>query len=782
MGRRLGQLAGILAFVLMIGRLGRLFLTGRTEPQWQLILLASAFLGAVGWWLLSQLTQRLWLKLVIFVTGGTLLALRIIAPETLVAGILPTGDTLAATWEQLDIAFRIVQSGVPPVGARPGLLAALAGTMWAIGALFTWGTTGGPYAAMFLPSLVMYLQFAVFDRIEGGVFWMIGTSLVLGLSVVSLALERREETGRARDSEGRPLARRSAALAGIMAVALGVGSLFIATNASAVVSEYGTAPWRGSGSGGYGSGQGGFTADRLVDLQQRVISRSNTPVFEMTLGAGAPPPGQIYTRMETLDEWVDTGWTRSDTRLTRFEEGRALANEFDIFQGPSYRFVSNVRIQNLRSEIAPTAGVPVNIHPPPDETDGRLPNEFQVLSDSALYTAPILQDGDAYTVETIHADRTSGLGALATGEDGQLTPMFAAAAEGGDFPYEPQVVEDPVVGPSNLGFYTEYPANLPVSIRNLARAQTARASSDFEKAFLLEAFFQGGEDGFVYDDQVSTGTGSLVLEDWLTDSTSQNYRTGYCEQFAAAMALMARTIDLPSRVVWGFTPGEVEIQDNGDEKVVVRDRNAHAWVEIWLEPFGWTMFDPTPRAAQTDYAQQPPSITAGFDVDEYLPEGITTDPDLALPEGNFNLGGELDFTDPQTEATSGGGTPWWILGIVVLVPLLAAIPVFKMVRRRRRLARIRQGDITAAWDEIVDRLSDLGEPISAAQTPLELARSTDDALIPLATSYASTVYGGRSGQARDSDLYGAEWWLDRTYDTPRKVKAAFSLRSLFKRD
>ena len=205
----------------------------------------------------------------------------------------------------------------------------------------------------------------------------------------------------------------------------------------------------------------------------------------MTLGAGAPPPGQIYTRMETLDEWVDSGWTRSDTRLTRFEEGRALANEFDIFQGPSYRFVSNVRIQNLRSEIVPTAGVPVNIHPPPDESDGRQPNEFQVLSDSALYTAPILQDGDTYTVETIHADRTSALGALATGEDGQLTSMFAAAAVGGDFPYEPQVVEDPVVAPSNLGFYTEYPANLPLSIRNLARSQVARASSDFEKAFLL---------------------------------------------------------------------------------------------------------------------------------------------------------------------------------------------------------------------------------------------------------------------------------------------------------
>lgn len=780
MGRRLGQLAGLLAFVLMLGRLGRLLLTGRTEPQWQLILLASAFLGAVGWWLLSQLTQRVWLRLTIFIAGGLLLIFRISAPETLIAGIVPTAETLAVTADQMSVAFRILQSGVPPVAARPGLLAILSASMWAIGALFTWGTTGGPYAAMFLPSLVMYLQFAVYDRIEGGIFWMVGVTIVLGLSVTSLALERRDETGRARDSEGRPLARRSVGLAAVTAVALGVGALVVADNASAVVSEYGTAPWRGSGGAGYGSGDGGFSADRLVDLQQRVITRSNIPVFEMTLGAGAPPASQVYTRMETLDEWTGESWTRSDTSLSRFEIGRALANEADVFQGPSFRFVTNVRIVGLRSEVVPTPGLPVDLHLPPD--GGRQPNEFQVLSDSALYTTPTLRDDDVYTVETIHADRTAALGALATGEDGQLTRMFAAAAEAGDFPYEPAQIDEPAVAPSNLAFYTELPANTPLSIQNLARSQTARASSDFEKAFLLEAFFRGGEDRFVYDDQVSTGTSALVLENWLTDPTSQNFRTGYCEQFAAGMAVMARSIELPSRVVWGFTPGEVEIQGNGAEKVVIRDRNAHAWVEVWLEPFGWTAFDPTPRSDQSTYPEQPPSITDGFDVEAHLPEAITSDPDLVDPEGDFNLGGELEFTDSQTASGGGGGTMWWLLGLLTLIPVVAAIPIIKVMRRRRRLTKVREGDITAAWDEIIDRLSDLGEPVSPSQTPIELARNTDDALVPLAISYASTVYGGRSGQARDSDLYGAEWWIDRSYDRPAKFKAAFSLKSLFKRD
>jgi hypothetical protein len=113
---------------------------------------------------------------------------------------------------------------------------------------------------------------------------------------------------------------------------------------------------------------------------------------------------------------------------------------------------------------------------------------------------------------------------------------------------------------------------------------------------------------------------------------------------------------------------------------------------------------------------------------------------------------------------------------------LGAIPMAKRIRRRRRVARVRAGDITAAWDEIVDRLTDLGEPVSPSMTPMELARSTDHALIPLAVSYSSTVYGGRTGQARESDLSGVEWWIERTYEGSRRAKAALSLRSLRPRE
>jgi transglutaminase-like putative cysteine protease len=779
MGLRFGQLAGVAAFALMMGRLGKLFQTGPGEPQWNIILAASAFLGGVAWWLLGQMTSRRWVKMTVFIAAGFLLVTRISSPETLYGGFLPTTSTFAAMADQLGVAFVIIRSGVPPVAANEGLLAILAATMWAIGALFTWGSTGGPYAAVFVPSLVMYLQFAVFDRIEAGLGWMLASGVVLVLGIVSIALERRGESGRARDTAGRPLGRRSMNLAAAMALLLAAGAIFVADSASGVVDEFGNAPWRG-GSGAYGSGGGSGTPDRLVDLRQTLLRLSDEPVFEATLGAGAPPANEIYWRVETLDTWDGDTWKRSDTTFDRYEPGQGLANEHDVYQGPTYDFYQRVRILDLRTEVAPTAGVPVEVTEV-GESGGRDPSEFNVLSDSALVVTPELVRGDQYEVRTLLADRSQDLGILATGSDGELTAMFQAAADAGDFPYEPGTAPE-AVAPPDLDRYLEYPDSTPANIRTRARGLTVDAASDFERAWILQSWFRDSGE-FVYSLNVTTGHDSLVLEDWLTDATSINYRTGYCEQFAAAMAVMARTLEIPSRVVWGYTSGNVEPQEDGTEKVVVRDRNAHAWVELWLEPFGWVQFDPTPRSEQEPgFTEQPLSITAGLVPEAYLPENPETPP-VGVPDAGAGfLEPGLEFADEEVATPGDAGPRWWLIGLAVGVPLVIALPVYKWVRRRRRLARVREGDITAAWDEIVDRLTDLGVDVSPSLTPIEVARSTDSALVPLAVSYASTIYGGRTGQARDSDLYGAEWWIDRTYDAPARARAAMSIRSLMRRD
>jgi transglutaminase-like putative cysteine protease len=777
-GRRLGQLAAFIAFVLMIGRLGRLLASGPDQPQWNLILVAATFLGAIAWWLLGQVTNRTGVKVGMFALGGILLAFRITTPDTLALGILPTGSSIGVMGDELAEAFRIIQSGVPPVPANPGLLAILAIVMWVMGSLFTWGSTDGPYTALFLPPLVMYFQFAVFDRGQAGMGWMGVSGLVLGMAAVSMALERRGETGRARDESGRAMPRRSLDLAAVTAVFLSIGAIALASNASTWINEYGNAPWRQGGAGGYGDGPGGSSFDGLVDLRQRILDLSDEPVFVASLGSGAPPLDGVYWRMETLDTFDNESWDRSNRSYERFQPGLPLANEYDAYQGTTYDFLANIRIENLVSSVAPTAGVPVDILDPPTEGEGRPPIHFNALPDSAIVATPELRRDDSYQVRTIYPASDADLGVLATGPDGQLTPMFANAAEAGDFPYEPGSGE-PATQPPDLELFLELPGSIPSGIESRARSLTADASSDFERAFVLQDWFRESGD-FVYTTDVSTGHDSLRLDDWLNDNTSQNYRRGYCEQFAAAMAVMARTLEIPSRVVWGFTPGEV-VEIDGEPNIIVRERNAHAWVELWMEPYGWVQFDPTPRREATGFTEQPESITAGLDPSEYLPTEDTPG-SVSQPSIPGEAGEAPDFVDDAPLPLTAGGARWWLLGLLAMIPLAGAIPLVKRVRRRRRLHRIREGDVTAAWDEIVDRLADLGEPFSPALTPLEAARATDPALLPLAVSYAAAIYGGRERQARESDFFGAELWLDSHYDTGAKARAAMSVRSLFKQD
>jgi transglutaminase-like putative cysteine protease len=776
MGRRLGQLTGLFLFVLAMARLSRLFETAPDQQPWQLILLATALLGGIAWWLLSQLISSRSLMLAIFGLGAILLALRITAPETMTMGFIPTGLTPPELGEELGIAWRVIRSGIPPVDPHPGIVAILAVVMWVVGALFTWGSTGGPYAALFLPSLVLYLQFAVFDRIEAGPGWMVLASIGLAGAIVSLAMERRAETGRARDTDGRPLARRSAVWAAVMASVLGIASIAVAGSAADVINEYGNAPWRQGDGLGPGPGTG-VSYDGLVELRQRVVNQSALPVFTARFAEGTPGDLRPYWRMDTLDTFDGVEWSRSETTSRRYEPGAAIVDEANLYLGTTREILQTIQIQALNSVIVPTAGTPIEIQDPADNVQSpRFAQEFYSVGGVSLAVAGGLSQTDQYQVRTTAIDRTADLGVLATDEDGELSPMFAAAAADGSFPHEPVPFDGEATELADRDRYLDLPERTPPGIFARARSVTAGRATDFEAAWMLQSWFRDSG-AFIYSTNVSTGHDALSLDDWLNDPDSENFRTGYCEQFAAAMAVLARALDIPSRVVWGFTPGTVD--ENG--VITVRDTNAHAWVELWIEPYGWYPFDPTPRAEQTGFQGQPPSLTAELDPAEYLDAPVdnpTTNP--TAPVTNPGLIEELN-TDPVPIST-GGISPWWLVAMAALVILVAAIPVTKRIRRRRRLARVREGDITAAWDEIIDRLTDLGVDVSPSMTPLELARNTDHALLPLALSYSSTVYGGRVGQATEPDLVGAEWWLERNFEGTERALAAFSLRSLTRRD
>jgi hypothetical protein len=188
---------------------------------------------------------------------------------------------------------------------------------------------------------------------------------------------------------------------------------------------------------------------------------------------------------------------------------------------------------------------------------------------------------------------------------------------------------------------------------------------------------------------------------------------------------------------------------------------------------GWVRFDPTPRGDEIN-----PSTTGlleedlDFTIAEYLPlvEPITFDPadsaNLLDPRLADEETSPFPFIgaggDTQTGGLSVPGWLVWLLPVlIVFAVLFGAIPFFKWIRRQRRMRRLESGDISAAWEDITHRLSDLGEPINPAWTPREVAHDYDSAMVPLAVVYGKSVYGD-GAEPSAHDVEAATSSLDHT--------------------
>lgn len=131
--------------------------------------------------------------------------------------------------------------------------------------------------------------------------------------------------------------------------------------------------------------------------------------------------------------------------------------------------------------------------------------------------------------------------------------------------------------------YLRLPDKIDPRIPGLAQKVSAAATNNYDRAFALQLYLRNN---FGYSLNPPAIQPSDPVGSFLFDS-----KTGYCEYFAAAMALMARTQGIPSRVVNGFQTGSFN-KLGGD--FVVRARDAHSWVEIYFPGYGWIPFDPTP--------------------------------------------------------------------------------------------------------------------------------------------------------------------------------------------
>lgn len=777
MARRLGGLIGAAAVLLALARLTRLLQPQVDGPPWELVLGAAAVLGAVVTW--TAIAYRLGTAWIVALgTGGALLAaIRVTAPSTLLFGVVPTSSTIGEVGTELGYAIELIRFGAAPVLPVAGLVGILAIVFWALGGLAAAGAARSNTALAALPGLAFYLQLATLDRRPPGWGWLVAFLAVSAATLAAIGPGSDPRSGRVRDPDGLLLPRRSRTTQG---VALGLVALVAASTTSVfagTVPESGVLAWRsqsGLGSGLYG---GGTSINPFVGLQQQLVDLGDDPVFYARLSESAPPNEDLYWTLLTLELFDGENWRTSQQEFSK-AGGTRWEREDLAFQGPTVPVGARIQIAGYRDQVLPVLYSPVSL-----SSDVELISEsFRVREDGSVSIDVTTRPGWEYQI-TANVPQPD-LAQLAS-VGGELSPIFREASDRGDFAADPR---PPVFTPrpDDIDRYLELPDGVPLDVRKLTREVTADGVTRFEDALLLESWFRDtGE--FTYSVDVSTGHSTLDLGEWLLDPESRNYRTGYCEQFATAMGVMARTIGIPSRVVLGFTPGEVQRQSDGSEIVVVRERNAHAWVELWMDGQGWVRFDPTPRGDGAN-----PSLSEaglGFDPRRYIP--APEEPDLG-PGNTPNFGERLDIgpevlagADDPGAVLAGDETPFrmpaWVWWLLALIAAGSVIPGTKYVRYRRRIARIRTGDVTAAWEEIVDRLTDLGVGIDPSLTPTEIARRHDQALVPLASMYSARVYGGRRRGDGRAAYAAAISSIDRRYQPGHRASSWFVPTSLRRR-
>ncbi|SDI05530.1 transglutaminaseTgpA domain-containing protein [Nonomuraea jiangxiensis] len=286
--------------------------------------------------------------------------------------------------------------------------------------------------------------------------------------------------------------------------------------------------------------------------------------------------------------------------------------------------------------------------------------------------------------------------------------------------------------------YLDLPRNLPEDIRDLAFRETNDGTTKYQKAVLLQKFFTGGS--FTYDLRTQGHSNSALRDFLLYD------RVGYCEQFAASMAVLARLVGIPSRVAIGYTGG-TKVGDHW----TVGTNDSHSWPELYFEGVGWLPFEPTPsgtmgqgsarvppyslpRPEPTGTSATPTPGASSSAADESADPGARQNPRALDREGLIPTG-----TVPVDESMPLIGKIGIGAGALVLLLLIPA--GVRLITRNRRVRALGwkvtepadeltarmvsdrvNSSVAAAWAELDDALYDYGMARQPSETPRALAR------------------------------------------------------------
>jgi transglutaminase-like putative cysteine protease len=673
--------------------------------------------------------------------------------------LLPTPTSIRQLFDAAGQGFHEASIYAPPVPELRGMLLLAAGGIGITALLTDWiAVRLGSAALAGLPLLLLFMEPFTLSIGRG----FLGTTTAFAFGVGGyLALLSSEGKDRIREWEHQDPSARDAPDTRPLAAAgrrVGFASVVLALFLPLVIpglhvtrlfgGQPGIGGHAGSGSGsGGGAGVGfpGVDTQPSQQLTQELTGRLSD-VLVYTTNQTSPDYLQLYV----LDQLTDSG--------------------FQMFSQPE-------SLAHVTTALPAAPGLTNRAYTTPVSTTIRIANDVGADDLGALPvpypTVSIRAKGD------LEADRSTLMlfdsGTALAGLQYQVTSLIDSPPE--------EVLNDAPPPPAAI---VASDLHVPASYDSL-RAQaesvvaSAGAKTPFEKAVALQNWLQLGT--FKYTLKAPTVLDASELTNFL-DKT----KSGYCQQFSFAMAVLARLLGIPSRVAYGFTSGT----NIGTNEWLVTTHDAHAWPELYFQGLGWLRFEPTPTGADgqgtayaPNYSYLPgsssgstahpeptsaPTSAAGKGSRSSLPPNLRT----ALDGGGLdNEGGPA----PASAAHAPGVNPWEVFGLVVagliVVGLAAPWSARLVIRRRRwRLRRRRGGhdghdghggqrggpdgaDVEwahAAWRELRDDLVDYGAGCLPSESPRAVATRAGT---QLALAEPARAALGRIAMAEERARYSA---------------------------
>ena len=458
-----------------------------------------------------------------------------------------------------------------------------------------------------------------------------------------------------------------------------------------VGSEVGTVPGSPGGPGGAGILPRAYLLGNAPELSQTIVMTA-------TLSWSEPPPSD----------------------RSRLERWRALS--YDVYTGRGWA-ISQERTET----VAPFEPIPL----PPIVAPATISQTVHWQFDERLirYTVGQPLQFDQETIS--HWRGQTDLARVArTGTGGQIYTAVSHQTNAPAAALRTATLTniDPVI----LGRYTNLPPDLPERVGQLAHEIAGQQPTPYDQAQALVAFLR--QYPYTLDVGVPP-TGRDVVDYFLFEA-----QTGYCDYYASALVVMARSLGLPARLVVGY----LSPPPDAAGVYTIRQIESHSWVEIYFAGFGWVPFEPT-RPFAPDTLGEDEAETA------VSPPPPLTDPDSALADAPP----PLPEPDPAPRRWS-----WsWLL----LTILLAALG-WLLWQAWQAEQGLRQQGIVWVYGRLHHHIQHWGQPIPPHQTPAEfeaaliqqlnnwatsprqqqLITKLHPQLTNLITLYNETQYGGKT--------------------------------------